>query len=56
MKFPLCFMILLAMPLALPSQAPEKREKSRFDGRWDTVLSCFHNSGAQGFSFRFPSM
>ena len=27
----------------------------RFDGAWDTVLSCENTAGAMGYSFKFPS-
>lgn len=29
---------------------------SRFDGEWDTILSCPNSSGALGYSFEFPSV
>jgi len=28
---------------------------TRFDGKWDTVLSCENTAGALGYSFKFPS-
>lgn len=27
----------------------------RFDGVWDTILSCTNSNGALGYSFEFPS-
>jgi hypothetical protein len=27
-----------------------------FDGVWDTILSCENTAGAQGYSFKFPSV
>jgi hypothetical protein len=29
---------------------------SRFEGTWDTVLSCENAAGAVGYSFKFPSI
>jgi hypothetical protein len=29
---------------------------SRFDGEWDTILSCPNANGALGYSFEFPSL
>jgi hypothetical protein len=29
---------------------------SRFDGGWDTILSCSNANGALGYSFEFPSV
>jgi hypothetical protein len=31
-------------------------EPNRFDGTWDTVLSCSNTDGALGYSFKFPSI
>jgi hypothetical protein len=39
------FAVLRAAPFA-----------SRFDGTWDTVLSCENAAGALGYSFKFPSI
>jgi hypothetical protein len=30
-------------------------DPKRFDGTWDTVLSCPNANGALGYSFRFPA-
>jgi hypothetical protein len=30
--------------------------RGRFDGTWDTVLSCENAAGAIGYSFKFPSI
>ena len=56
MKPLLCLSILVALSLAAPAQDPDRRDRNRFDGTWDTILSCNNSSGAQGFSFRFPSI
>jgi hypothetical protein len=29
---------------------------SRFDGEWDTIVSCSNANGALGYSFEFPSV
>ena len=29
---------------------------NRFDGEWDTILSCPNSNGALGYSFEFPSL
>ena len=51
---------LVAMVLCvLIARAGELRadEKStRFDGEWDTILSCPNLAGALGYSFEFPSL
>jgi len=39
-------LIFILMPLAAGS---------RFEGTWDTVLSCENAAGAVGYSFKFPS-
>jgi hypothetical protein len=43
----------LALALARPIYAADDR---RFDGTWDTVLSCENAAGALGYSFKFPSV
>jgi hypothetical protein len=49
---------LLALTIALaPSASVSAAEPDRhFDGTWDTVLSCENTAGAQGYSFKFPSV
>jgi len=50
--------LLAALPWALAAHAGEMSsgEKSgRFDGEWDTILSCPNAAGALGYSFEFLS-
>ena len=35
---------------------PADQEAHRFDGEWDTVLSCPNSNGALGYSFKFISI
>lgn len=42
---------LIAGASALPASAAD----DRFDGTWDTILSCENAAGALGYSFKFPS-
>jgi hypothetical protein len=42
--------------LGLAVQAPAGQDARRFDGVWDTVLSCPNDAGAMGYSFRFDSV
>ncbi len=35
--------------------APAAESASRFDGEWDTILSCPNSNGALGYSFEFPA-
>ncbi len=45
--------VFLALALAvLPAAAQDRR----FDGAWDTILSCENTAGAKGYSFKFPSI
>lgn len=49
---------LLALGLALaagPSASAAEPDR-HFDGTWETVLSCENTAGAQGYSFKFPSV
>lgn len=45
---------------SLSAHAEETRaatlDASRFDGLWQTTLSCTNANGALGYSFRFPSI
>jgi hypothetical protein len=43
---------VLSASFARPDSKPEER---RFDGIWQTTLSCVNASGALGYSFKFPS-
>jgi hypothetical protein len=36
--------------------APAYADENRFDGVWDTVLSCTNSNGASGYSFEFDSI
>lgn len=51
-------LLALALALALaPGASLSGAELDRhFDGTWDTVLSCENTAGAQGYSFKFPSV
>ncbi len=44
------FLVLLFLSLAWAAD-----DAARFDGTWDTTLSCSNTAGAQGYSFQFPS-
>ena len=46
--------MLLAAGLR-PLDAYADADPDRFDGLWDTVLSCTNSNGALGYSFRFPA-
>ena len=37
-------------------QTPGQEDRRRFDGAWDTVLSCPNDAGAMGYAFRFSSV
>jgi len=41
-----------ALTVTLLGAAPD----GRFDGTWDTVLSCENAGSAIGYSFKFPSV
>lgn len=51
---------LLAMTFCLvctySGEARSDERSRRFDGEWDTILSCPNSSGALGYSFEFPSV
>src|SRR5271165_6833612 len=49
----LAVLALLALP-AVPT-AQERHDHSRFDGKWQTTVSCDPSRGALGFSYRFDS-
>jgi hypothetical protein len=43
--------------LACASSGPEAQQAHRrFDGTWNTILSCVNSNGALGYSFEFPSI
>ena len=45
---------LLCLLAVRAGQAAESAK--RFDGEWDTILSCPNSNGALGYSFEFPSL
>jgi hypothetical protein len=49
---------LFALSLALVPSANMSAADAdhHFDGTWETVLSCENVAGAQGYSFKFPSV
>ena len=47
------FIVFLVFLILNAARADEA--KNRFDGVWDTVISCGNTGGALGYSFRFPS-
>jgi hypothetical protein len=47
---------LLLCALFLCSGVSRAADPDRFDGTWDTVLSCSNTDGALGYSFKFPSI
>ena len=48
--------VLLSICLAVASvTAAQTADKPRYDGTWDTTLSCGNAAGAVGYSFRFPA-
>jgi hypothetical protein len=47
--------LALSMLFVSPGSAAADDRRHRFDGVWDTVLSCPNSNGALGFSFRFDS-
>jgi hypothetical protein len=47
------FIVFLVFLILNAARADEV--KNRFDGVWDTVVSCDNTSGALGYSFQFPS-
>src|SRR5271163_1453949 len=51
-------LILLAFVIATAGFATLRAAPAdgRFDGTWETVLSCENAAGALGYSFKFPSI
>jgi hypothetical protein len=53
---PSAFLFLLAAGLITATPfAAGKSDQNRFDGTWDTILSCANASGALGYSDKFPA-
>jgi hypothetical protein len=48
-------LLSVGIALAFASAAVGADDAARFDGTWDTTLSCSNSSGAMGYSFQFPS-
>jgi hypothetical protein len=46
---------VLCVVLACFGVAQADENSKRFDGEWDTILSCPNAAGALGYSFEFPS-
>jgi hypothetical protein len=46
---------VLCAGAAASSAAHGEEPHRRFDGVWDTILSCANSNGALGYSFEFPS-
>jgi hypothetical protein len=49
-------LLALAIVLAPGANVSAAEPDRSFDGAWDTVLSCENTAGAQGYSFKFPSV
>jgi hypothetical protein len=48
--------MIAAMALSIACGGAYAAEPNRrFDGAWDTILSCINSSGALGYSFEFTS-
>jgi hypothetical protein len=47
--------LCICLALALSHAALSADDAARFDGTWDTTLSCSNAAGALGYSFQFPS-
>lgn len=45
----------MCLALFLFGEAQGVEGTTRFDGSWNTTLSCGNNSGALGYSFAFPA-
>jgi len=45
----------ICLALLLWSGARAEDDAKRFDGTWDTTVSCTNTTGALGYSFEFPS-
>jgi hypothetical protein len=47
---------LLCVLIARSGEMRADEKLKRFDGEWDTILSCPNLAGALGYSFVFPSL
>ena len=47
---------LLALAITLTAFALPAAADGRFDGTWETIVSCENASGALGYSYKFPSI
>jgi hypothetical protein len=50
------WLIALALCTAAPAVTIATGDNNRFDGTWDTILSCENAAGALGYSYKFPSI
>jgi hypothetical protein len=50
------WLIALALCAAAPAVTIAADANKRFDGTWDTILSCENAAGALGYSYKFPSI
>jgi hypothetical protein len=48
-------LVIFALVLCAPSFLAAA-DDNRFDGTWETVLSCENAAGALGYSYKFPSI
>jgi hypothetical protein len=48
--------IVLCVLSAHPAEMRADEKSKRFDGDWNTVVSCPNFAGALGYSFEFPSL
>jgi len=48
--------VTICVGLALTKAFALADDAARFDGTWDTTLSCSNTDGALGYSFQFPSV
>jgi hypothetical protein len=47
---------VLCILIAHSGEMRADEKSKRFDGEWDTILSCPNLAGALGYSFEFPSL
>jgi hypothetical protein len=55
-RFGFCAPLLMMLAAAAASSARADETQGRFDGTWDTILSCANSNGALGYSFEFPAV
>jgi len=48
--------MLLALAVAAPVSILGADNENRFDGTWETILSCENTQGALGYSYKFSSV